>query len=148
MLYSELYGKLIILTQRSDITHVEIGKCINLAKGAITARAKRNTSMKQSEIALIEKHFNVNLSGMIIFEYTFEARNDNSIKNEVQNFGYRLQALQDKTNLSDCDFSKIINFEEDEYLEFKSGDRKPNLKLLNEIKQHFDVSIDWLLYGK
>ena len=62
MLYNELYGKLILLTKRNDITHVEIGKCINLAKGAITARAKRNTKMKETEIAAIEKYFNVNIS--------------------------------------------------------------------------------------
>ncbi len=148
MLYSELYGRLVLQTKRNDITHVEIGKCINLSKGAVTARAKRNTNMKQSEVTAVEKYFNVNLSGILIKEYSFERKNDASIKNELNNFGQRLNSLQVKTNLSDEEISKILNLEEDEYLEYKTGDRKPNLKIINEIKQNFDISADWLLYGE
>jgi len=152
MLYNELYGKLILLTKRNDITHVEIGKCINLAKGAITARAKRNTKMKETEIAAIEKYFNVNISDAQTVQsapkYSFERQNNPSIKKEVNNFGQRLNSLQIKTDLSNKEISEILNLEEDEYLEYKEGDRKPNLKILNELKQNFKISVDWLLYGE
>ncbi len=148
MLYSELYGKLILQTKRNDITHVEIGQCINLSKGAITARAKRNTNMKQAEIDAVEKYFNVNISGISIKEYSFERNNNFSVKKEVNNFGQRLDSLQTKTHLSDKEISKILNLEEEEYLEYKTGDRKPNLKILNELKQNFKISVDWLLYGE
>ncbi len=73
-------------------------------------------------------------------------QNNLTLQNIISKFSTRLNEIQEKTNLSDNDFSKVLNLEKDEYLEFKNGDRKPNLKILNALKQNFNLSIDWLLY--
>lgn len=148
MLYSDLYGKTIILTKRNDITHVEIGKCINLEKGAITARAKRNGKFKPEEVKKIEQQFNVELNSVSIINNTGNPIKDDSIQERSENFGKRLYVIQEKNNLSDRQMAKLLGIYEDEYIDLAYGDKAPNLRVLNNIKSHFQVSIDYLLYGE
>lgn len=148
MLYSDLYGKTIILTKRNDITHVEIGKCINLEKGAITARAKRNGKFKPDEVKKIEQHFNVGLNSVSITNNSGTPIKDETVKERAENFGKRLYSLQEKNDFTDRQMAKLLGIYEDEYIDLAYGNKEPNLRILNNIKSHFQVSIDYLLYGE
>lgn len=82
-----------------------------------------------------------------IEEDEFQNQNDTTIKNKVSKFGIRLSKIQEKTKLSDINFAKLIGIYTEEFIELKSCQKEPNLRILNELKRHFKVSIDWLLYG-
>ena len=125
----------------------EIGEAINVERRAMNGRAKRNSIFNKSEIEQIEKYFNVKLSNISVIENTFEIKNDLSVTEKTEDFTNKLAQIPKSTSLNDNDFSKFIGLTVDEYREYKTGDRIPNLKFLNEIKQHFNISVDWLLYG-
>lgn len=148
MIYSDFYGKLIILTKRNDITHVEIGKLINLEKGAITARAKRNGNLKPEEIKKIEQAFNVELDSVAIINNSGNQIKNKSVAENAENFGKRLYVLQEKNDLTDRQMAKLLGIYEDEYVDLAYGNKEPNLRILNNIKSNFQVSIDYLLYGQ
>ena len=44
--------------------------------------------------------------------------------------------------------AKLLGIYEDEYVDLVYGDKEPNMRVLNNIKSHFQVSIDYLLYGE
>lgn len=148
MLYSDLYSKLILLTKRNDITSVEIADCIGVKHGAMFARAKRNSKMKDNEIIKIEKHFNVNINSIITIDNSFKKQNDTVLSKKLSKFGTRIDELQKASNLSDKDFANLIGLFTDELLDLKSLKKQPNFKILNTLKQNFKISIDWLLYGE
>ena len=148
MLYSDLYGKLILLTKRNDITHAEIGSCIDIKPGAIFARAKRNSKIKEDELFKIEQYFKVNINSVTTVDNSLQRQNNINIKSNLSGFGIRLGELQNVSNLSDKDFAKLLGLYTDEFYDLKSCNKEPNLRILNEIKQHFKVSVDWLLYGE
>ncbi len=148
MIYSDFYGKLIILTKRNDITHVEIGKLINLEKGAITARAKRNGNLKHEEIKKIEEAFNVEFDSVSVINNSGNPIKSKSAIENSENFGKRLYALQEKNDLTDRQMAKLLGIYEDEYVDLAYGNKEPNLRILNNIKSNFQVSIDYLLYGE
>lgn len=68
--------------------------------------------------------------------------------NNFEKFHKRLNQLQSENNLNDYEFAKKIGITESRLEKIGIGKVKPNLDELNCIKQHFDVSIDWLLYGE
>ena len=148
MIYSDFYGRIIILTKRNDITHVEIGKYINLEKGAITARAKRNGNLKPEEIKKIEEAFDVQLDSISIINNSGDRISDDTVEERTENFGKRLFKIQEKNDLTDRQMAKLLGIYEDEYVDLVYGDKEPNMRVLNNIKSHFQVSIDYLLYGE
>ena len=79
-------------------------------------------------------------------ENDLKRRKNINLKYQLTNFGNRVTDIQNKNNLSDRDFAKIIGIYEDEFIDLKQGHREPNIKILCKIKQSFDVSIDWLLF--
>ena len=147
MLFSYMYGKLILLTKRNDITFVEIANCIGIQRGAMFARAKRNSNMKDEEIKKIEEQYKVNLNSIITVDNSFTKQSKFVLNKKISNFSIRLCKIQASLNLSDRDFAKILGVYVDELTELKSNEKEPNLKILNNLKQNFNVSIDWLLYG-
>ena len=148
MSYNELLTKLTYLTERNNLSNTEIGNIINVERRAMNGRAERNSSFKDYEIQEIEKHYNIDFSFISIVKNSFEKQKDNQIEDKAKKFGSRLLKLQEKVNLSDKDFSKLLGIYEYEYNELKSGEKEPNYRILLRIKQNFKVSIDWLLFGE
>ena len=117
MYYNELLTKLTHLTKRNNITNAEIGKAINLDRQAMSGRALRNSRFKDFEIEAVEKYFCIDFSKITIYENTFERQNDVLIPEKTSKFGKRLALLQEKSGLSDTEFSELLDIEEDEYRE-------------------------------
>ena len=44
--------------------------------------------------------------------------------------------------------AKLLSISEDDYIDLKTGDISPDINILNRLKQFFNVSIDYLLYGE
>lgn len=148
MKYSDFYGKIIILTKRNDLTHAEIGDCIGIERGAIFARAKRNSKFKPDEIKKIEEAFDVQLDSISIINNSGDRISDDTVEERTENFGKRLFKIQEKNDLTDRQMAKLLGIYEDEYVDLVYGDKEPNMRVLNNIKSHFQVSIDYLLYGE
>ena len=148
MTYNDVLTKVIFLTKRNNLSQKELGDAINVERKAMNGRAQRNSEFKEIEIEKLEKHYNIKLSNVSITENTFETKDDSSITEKTKDFTRKLNQIQKSTSLNDNNFAKYIGLTIEEYREFKSGDRIPNLKILNAVKQKFKVSVDWLLYGE
>lgn len=148
MLYNELLNKLICLTNRNNVSQLEIGRAIGAEKGAINARATRNSKFKPEEIKKIEQAFNVELDSVSIINNSGERISDDKIKDRTENFGKRLFKIQEKNDLTDRQMAKLLGIYEDEYVDLAYGNKEPNMRILNNIKSNFQVSIDYLLYGE
>ena len=81
-------------------------------------------------------------------ENTGERQNDTTVKEKSAKFGLRLVELQEKHNFLDREMAQLLKISEKEYLKLALGKLKPDLDILNRIKQNFKVSIDYLLYGE
>ena len=145
---SESIINLKFLTNRNNISQLEIGRAIGAEKGAINARAKRNSKFKPDEIKKIEEAFDVQLDSISIINNSGDRISDDTVEERTENFGKRLFKIQEKNDLTDRQMAKLLGIYEDEYVDLVYGDKEPNMRVLNNIKSHFQVSIDYLLYGE
>ncbi len=74
-------------------------------------------------------------------------QNDLSVGEKFANFGKRLSELQAKHNFLDREMAKLLGISERQYISLVTGSRKPDVDVLNRIKQNFVISVDYLLYG-
>ncbi len=148
MLYNDLLTKLTYLTKRNNLSNTEIGKAINVERQAMSGRAERNSKFKPDEIKKIEQAFDVQLDSISIISNSGERISDDTVKDRTENFGKRLFKIQEKNDLTDRQMAKLLGIYEDEYVDLAYGGKEPNLRILNNIKSHFQVSIDYLLFGE
>lgn len=146
--YNSILTKLIFLTKRNNISNSEIGKSIDVERQAMSGRADRNSKFKPIEIKKIEQTFDIELDSVSIINNSGERIKDDAIKERTENFGKRLFKIQEKNDLTDRQMAKLLGIYEDEYIDLAYGDKEPNMRILNNIKSNFQVSIDYLLYGE
>ena len=72
---------------------------------------------------------------------------DTSVESRLEGFGQRLRNLQSRHNFLDREMAVLLKITESEYLEVVTNKQKPNLEVLNRLKENFKVDIDELLYG-
>lgn len=61
--------------------------------------------------------------------------------------GNRLTQIQEENKFQDKEMAKTLGIYEYEYIDLKQNSKEPTLKILNNLKQNFNISLDWLLYG-
>lgn len=148
MLYNDLLTKLTYLTKRNDITQLEVGKAIGVDKGAINARAKRNSKFKPSEIEKIEEHFDVKLDSIDVVSNTWEQTDNEQILKNYEFFGHRLAEIQDELGYLDKAMARIMGIDEKRYMKIKLGNEDATTEQLVHLASKVDVSLDWLVKGE
>lgn len=148
MHYNEMLVKLTYLTQLNNIAQSDIGKCINRDRFAMNKRAKTNFKFPDEEIKNIEKAFNISFSDALIYTNSLKRQFDENIFEKTKNIGERINQIQFKNSLSDEQMAVLLNISNEEYLNIKQSKIIPDTTILSNIKQNFQVSIDWLLYGE
>lgn len=143
LLYSNLYAQLVYLTKRNDITHVEIGRHIGLDKGAIIARAKRNSKFKKEEIEKIEKAFNINFSNSEISDFKKRKKPEEKI---IKNWGQKIQKLRAENNLTVSEFASLTGIEEEKLINYINDNKEPDVNDLIKIINNFNVTMEELLF--
>lgn len=100
--------------------------------------------------------FNVNVNWLLtgegeIFisqcENTLQKHANDDILKNLDTFYKRFNKLQKENELNDYQMSKQTGIAESRIEKLGLGKVLPNLDELNALKAHFDVSVDWLLYG-
>ena len=107
-------------------------------------------------LLLLNKKYNVNINWLIsgegsMFlnsrENTLEKRNDELISQKTLTLGQRLLEIQEKNNYQNKDMANLLGIYEYEYIGLKQGKKAPTFEIINNLKQYFKISVDWLLYG-
>lgn len=146
MNFTELQADLQNLIPNHKITQMSIANVLNISRQTMNKRVKLNTEVTVSELETLERYFNVSLYPLPA--YSGERQNDTTVDEKSAKFGLRLVELQEKHNFLDREMAQLLKISEKEYLKLALGKLKPDLDILNRIKQNFKVSIDYLLYGE
>ena len=75
-------------------------------------------------------------------------KNDTDIDKKLSSFGKRLSKLQEQHNFLDREMATLLHISERAYISMISGNKQPNIEILNRIKQNFEITVDYLLYGE
>ena len=75
-----------------------------------------------------------------------ERQYDETIPQRIKNFGKKLSELQAQHNFLDREMAKLLGISERQYISIVTGSRQPTIDILNNLKQNFKVSIDYMLY--
>ena len=124
----------------------DLARALCVDPAALRRKELAKVQLKPCEIKKIEDYFCVSLNRII--ENTLERRFDNEVIKNQKDYGKRIKKIQEKNNLSKRQMSGILDLSETEFGEMIDGKVLPNLIILNNLKQNFKVSIDWLLYGE
>ena len=150
MNFIELQDSLEKLTNKK-ITQSEIARMLGVGRANIHDRIKRNSSVTTDEIETIQNILNINFlmyADKEVNNNSKTIRFDNTIPEKFKRFGKRLLILQEKNNFSAFQMSGLLNIKENDYNNIICGKALPDIIFINNIKQHFQVSVDWLLYGE
>lgn len=139
---------------KEEISQTALGIAMgNLKRQTIYTRLNNNSEVTVTELLNAQKNFNVEIYTRTddpdknITKNSLIKQNDTSLLEKYETIGERLDLIQDKNNISDSKMSKLLRISEEEYLEIKCGDLEIDTETLFKIKQNFEISIDWLLWG-
>ena len=154
MLIEELIADLQNLTGRK-ITQTELGTAMgNLKRQTINTRIKNKSEVTVSELLNVQNYMNVYLYAPAnnnenkFIKNSLNRRNDTNIITQLKNLGIRLDIVQNKHEYLDKDMAKLLKISENDYINIKLGANEMDFKTLTRIKQLFEISTDWLLYGE
>ena len=110
-------------------------------------RLERTPSIELA--VLLNKKFDVNINWLISSKGNM-FQNANTLMFSVsqekvkpmKNWGRRLQKIQTANKMTDEEFSKILDISQSRLCDF------PRAEELYKLKEHFDLSVDWLLFDE
>lgn len=151
MLLRGLRDNLQNLTKRK-ITNEYLGNLFGTTSQNISKRINQDSKVTVEELEIVQNDLGVFIYQRIdesnkFIKNTLERQNDKTVASRVEGFGIRLTEIQDKHEYLDKDMAKLLKISEMDYIHLKCGDFPPDIEVVNKIKQYFEVSIDWLLYG-
>lgn len=63
-------------------------------------------------------------------------------------FGERLSILLKTHKMNQSEFSKKVHVSQSFVSSLIKGTKKPGMEFITRVKEHFNISVDWLLYGE
>ena len=139
--------------KKTKITNEILGSLFGTSSQNISKRINGNSEATVKEVETAQKELNVNIIYRAdnkenqVIKNTLTKQKDTSLLEKYETIGERLDLIQDKNNISDSKMAKLLRISEEEYLEIKCGDLEIDTETLFKIKQNFEISIDWLLWG-
>ena len=116
-------------------------------------RLERTPSIELA--VLLNKKFNVNINWLISSKGNM-FQNANTLMFSVsqekvkpmKNWGRRLQKIQTANKMTDEEFSKILDISQSRLCDLCLHSKFPRAEELYKLKEHFDLSVDWLLFDE
>lgn len=62
--------------------------------------------------------------------------------------GSRIADIQEQNNISDYKFAEMLDIPESELTDIIIDKKEPDMRVLKNLKKHFGVSIDYIMYGE
>ena len=152
MNFIELQAVLQKLTDKK-ITQSDFARILNVGRANISDRNKRNSQVNTLELELIQNALNIKYyykaddNNILISSNTKERCFNPDKKINTISLGKRFIELQKRNNLTNIQMAGLLNISEKELDTITQGTTLPNLMVLDNLKQNFDISIDWILYG-
>ena len=139
------------LTKRNiSLSGRAISQIWGMDETSFSKKKKSGTQIKQKNIIQLEEVLGIKLIKELEKDSinTLERHFDADIKSKRIKFGSRIEEIRNKNNISNARMAGLLNISEKELYDITSGKLQPNIILLDNLKQNFKISIDWLLYGE
>jgi len=139
--------------KKTKITNEFLGNLYGTSSQNISKRISNNSEATIKEAEIAQQALNVNIIFKAndpknkVIKNSLIKQNDTTLLKRYENIGKRLDLIQDKNNIADSKMAKLLRISEEEFLEIKCGEMEIDTEILFKIKQNFEVSIDWLLWG-
>lgn len=130
------------------ITKADLARALNMDPAALRRKELACVEFKPDEIKKIETYFDISFSAKKTCINSLERQFDTTILQKQEGLGYRIALIQEKNNLSGFQMAGLLNVSEKELADIIIGKALPDMRVLNNLKQNFKVSIDWVLYGE
>lgn len=138
MLLNELIADLQKFT-KEKITYEKIAKALGLkGKQSVGMRISRKKPLEEWEIAKLRDVFS-NSNSYLLRKYSKDF--------STKGWGYNIQKLRAENGLTMDNFCKLTGIKEDDLIAYVNDDKEPSVSDLIKIKNHFDISIDELLFN-
>lgn len=130
---------------------------LNMPAVTLTNYERKERTPSANLFIQLHRILNINLNWLVsgqgemfisTCENTLEKSNNIEIVKNTDTFYKRFNQIQKENDLNDYQLSKLTGIDEVRIEKLGIGKVLPTLEELNALKSHFDVSIDWLLYGE
>ncbi|MBQ8476638.1 helix-turn-helix transcriptional regulator [bacterium] len=126
---------------KAKITKADLARALNVDPAALRRKELAKIEFKPNEIKKVEHYFDVKLSQGSDFTLKVEPDNKN-----IKGWGRKIQKLRAENDLTVVRFSEITKIKEDDLIDYINEDKEPALDDLIKIVNHFNVTIDELLF--
>ena len=130
-----------------QVSRSKIGDVIGTSRQNVNKKFNNpNSEVSVSELLKIEDYFNVKIYPNS--NNSMDRQNDVEVSDKFSQIGKRYAEIQGKHNFLDREMAQLLEISEKEYIGIKVGKKEPSIKVLNNTKRNFKVSMDWLMYGE
>lgn len=144
------------IRQELHLSVAKLSDKLNMPAITLTNYERKERTPSANLFIQLHKNLNINLNWFVsgqgdMFNSTCEntlfKQDNKDLTKNTDTFYQRFNQIQKENNLNDFQLSKLTGIEESRIEKLGIGKTLPTLEELNALKTHFDVSIDWLLYG-
>lgn len=139
----------------NDISQQKLADSLGMKIGAINSIEKETQKEFPLPLALaINETYGIDLIWILYGKGEMIPKKTNTLElryapilEQMQTWGKRLQKIQLTNDFTNEQFAKIIDVSLKRFLELCIDSPKPKIEELVNIKENFDVTLDWLLFG-
>ncbi len=153
MNYTEFFEEVQLLDKNKKIKQADIARWLETSTSNLSQKfSNKKSEVTLSDIEKFQKNSGINLfikvnNSTMIVNNSKERQFDSNLCIKKSGFGNRILDIKNKNNLSEMKMAVLLNITEIELNNLISEKTKPDIELVDNIKQNFKVSVDWLLYG-
>ena len=137
------------------LSQAQIAGEIEITAGAIGLVEKDKSFLKLDNLLKLSELYNLNLDWLItgngsMFnkpKNTFEIKYEPITVNQFD-FGKRLNKVRVQTDMISAELAMLLDIKENRLLDIMNGKNEPTLEEVKKICENFNVTADWLIFGK
>lgn len=138
-----------------NLTVEEFAQKLDIPPRTLGGYERRERTPSIELAVLLNEKFNVNINWLIsskgdmfIKTNTLHLLESEDKIKALKNWGRRLQKIQTVNKMTDEEFSKLLDISQSRLCDLCLHSKPPRYEELCKIKEHFDISVDWLLFDE
>lgn len=142
--------------QYLELNQTQLAKKLDITQQAVQRVEGDNGNFNIDTLTRMFELFNLNINwlltgkGTMLCEpkNTFELKYTPQINEDIKSFGKRLNKLRVNADMLTHEMSMLLEIDQDRFSDICIGKKQPTLDEVVRICENFDVTSDWLLFGK
>ena len=144
-----------IFRESLSMTQSQLANNINLSSAAIGLIEKNKCFLKAENLNKLIDLYQLNINWLLTGNGKMLEEEQNTLELRYMPlnfdsfaFGKRLNKIRINADMITREISMLLEIKEDRFSDLCVGKAKPTLEEITKICENFDVTADWLLFGK